>query len=95
MAQYVHPEVEALLDGVAEGGRTTVVVVPDSDRDSQVRAYLEDLDAEIEREIPLGMFLVRASVSALEELVEHPDVQAVHPDEEGEVLTSGNSSLPP
>lgn len=81
-----------MLEGVEEGGRTTVVVVPDSDRGSQVRAYLDGLDAEIEREIPLGMYLVSASVSALNDLVEHPDVQAVHPDEEGEVLTPGNSS---
>jgi len=90
MAQYVHPDVEAIRDDPTADAMVTLVIVPEAGQVDAVSDLVQQAGGEIIEEVPLDMLKATLPETAVDTLAESPDIQALHLDEELEVLTPGN-----
>ena len=90
MVQYVHPDVEAIRDDPTADAMVTLVIVPEAGQVDAVSDLVQQAGGEIIEEVPLDMLKATLPETAVDTLAESPDIQALHLDEELEVLTPGN-----
>lgn len=87
MAEYVHPDVEAIRDNPTADATVTLVVVPVGERIDAVSNLVQQAGGEIIEEVPLDMLKVRLPETAVDTLAESSTIQALHLDEEVETST--------
>lgn len=90
MAQYVHPDVEAIRESPTADATITLVIVPAAERVDAVSDLIQQAGGDIIEEVSLDMLKATLPETAIDTLAESPDIQALHLDEELEVLTPGN-----
>lgn len=77
MARYVHPDVEAYAQSAS--GDVCVrlaLVVADGDGDA-VRERIEELDGDVDRELPSGVLLVELAAARLPALFEVEGIDSI------------------
>jgi hypothetical protein len=90
MAEYVHPDVEAIRGNpIADATEYLVIVPKDGQLESAVN-MVQELGGTVEERVPLDMLKADIPQSAIDELAGCDEIQAIHLDDEMEVLAPGN-----
>lgn len=86
MARYVHPDVRELAESPTEGDSARVTLVPEEDRHSRVMDRVNQLEGNVDRELPSGVLIVEVPQENLATLVEAQGIESISPDEQMEIL---------